>query len=40
MEKLVLELVGLDCPNCAQKINQRVSKLSNVYESDMDFIRK
>lgn len=40
MEKLVLELVGLDCPNCAQKINQRVSKLSNVYESDMDFINK
>ena len=40
MEKLVLELVRLDCPNCAQKINQRVSKLSNVYESDMDFINK
>lgn len=40
MEKLVLELVGLDCPNCAQKINQKVSKLSNVYESDMDFINK
>lgn len=40
MEKLVFELVGLDCPNCAQKINQRVSKLSNVYESDMDFINK
>lgn len=40
MEKLVFELVGLDCPNCAQKINQKVSKLSNVYESDMDFINK
>lgn len=40
MEKLVLELVGLDCPNCAQKINQRVSKLSGVSESDMDFINK
>lgn len=40
MEKLVLELAGLDCPNCAQKINQRVSKLSGVNESNMDFINK
>lgn len=40
MEKLVLELVGLDCPNCAQKINQRVSKLSNVSSSSLDFINK
>ena len=40
MEKLVFELVGLDCPNCAQKINQKVSKLSTVSESNLDFINK
>ncbi len=40
MKKLVLELAGLDCPNCAQKINQRVIKLSVVSESNMDFLNK
>ncbi len=40
MEKLIFELAGLDCPNCAQKINQRVSRLSNVSTSDIDFISK
>lgn len=40
MEKFVLELVGLDCPNCAQKINQRVLKLSCVSASNLDFINK
>lgn len=40
MEKLVLELSGLDCPNCAEKINKRVSRLSEVSESNLDFINK
>ena len=40
MEKLVLELAGLDCPNCAEKINQRVSRLAEVSESNLDFINK
>lgn len=40
MEKLVLELSGLDCPNCAEKINNRVSRLAEVSESNLDFINK
>lgn len=40
MEKLVLELAGLDCPHCAEKINQRVSKLTDISDSNMDFINK
>lgn len=40
MEKLVLELEGLDCPNCAEKINQRISKLVEVSDSNLDFISK
>ncbi len=40
MEKLAFELVGLCCPNCAEKINQRVSKLNTVSESNLDFINK
>lgn len=40
MEKLVLELSGLDCPHCAEKINQRVSKLTDISDSNMDFINK
>lgn len=40
MEKINLLLEGLDCPHCAEKIADRVGKLSGVSSSDMNFVVK
>lgn len=40
MEKVNLLLEGLDCPNCGQKIADRVGKLQGVSESGLDFVNK
>ena len=40
MDKLVLLLEGLDCPNCAEKIEKRVGEMSGVRSASLDFINK
>ncbi len=40
MNKLVLLLEGLDCPNCAEKIEKRVGELPGVKLASLDFINK
>lgn len=40
MNKLVLLLEGLDCPNCAEKIEKRVGELPGVKSASLDFINK
>ena len=35
--KLKYSLKGLDCANCAQKVQERVSKLENVKECSVVF---
>ncbi|NLK95891.1 MAG: cadmium-translocating P-type ATPase [Clostridiales bacterium] len=36
-EKLVLRLKGLDCANCAQKIESKISQLENVEKAEINF---
>lgn len=40
MEKTALLLKGLDCPNCAQKIADRVGRIDGVEDSNMNFMLK
>ena len=40
MQKSVLYLQGLDCPNCTEKIAERIKKLSSVKNSELSFVSK
>lgn len=40
MEKTTLYLKGLDCPNCTEKIADRIKKLSSVKNSELSFVSK
>lgn len=38
--KLQFTIAGLDCPNCAARIERRISELSCIESASVDFIRK
>lgn len=40
MEKLVLELENLNCPNCAKKIQDKVAMIEGVNQAELDFMNK
>lgn len=40
MEKTTLYFKGLDCPNCTEKIADRIKKLSSVKNSELNFMTK
>ena len=37
MKQIKLSLVGLDCPNCANKIETKINSLQNVKEANLNF---
>ena len=37
MKQIKLSLVGLDCPNCASKIETEINSLKHVKEANLNF---
>lgn len=38
MKKNVYKLTGIDCANCAQKIEDRLNKTDGIYEASLSFV--